>query len=107
MTGETEDLEKPLWLRKYSVPYWVLAEIFGRDANYYHRIECMLGRCSVVGALSSKPGTIPKHFIADEKHAKHLGKKAYIAMVAGGCCVLAAELTPSCDDDSLREAMGF
>jgi hypothetical protein len=41
-------LEKPLWLRKYSVPYWVLAEIFGRDANYYHRIECMFGRCSVV-----------------------------------------------------------
>ena len=29
MTGKTEDLEKPLWLRNYSVPYWVLAEIFG------------------------------------------------------------------------------
>ena len=106
MTGKTEDLEKPLWLRKYSVPYWVLAEIFGRDANYYHRIECMLGRCSVVGALSSKPGIIPKHFVADEKHAKHLGKKAYIAMAAGGGCVLAAELTPSCDADSLRESYG-
>ncbi|MFT5192251.1 MAG: hypothetical protein ACI957_005301, partial [Verrucomicrobiales bacterium] len=49
---------------------------------------------------SSKPGTIPKHFVADEKHAKHLGKKAYIAMAAGGGCVLAAELTPSCNADS-------
>lgn len=106
MSGKTEDVEKPLRLRKYSVPYWVLAEIFGRDANYYHRIECTLGRCSVVGALSSGPGTLPKHFVADEKHAKHLGEKAYIAMAAGGGCVLAAELTPGCDADSLRESYG-
>ena len=69
---KVEDVAFPLWLRKYSVPYWVLPEIFGGDANYCYRIECSLGRCSVAGALSTKANTLPEHFVADEKHAKHL-----------------------------------
>ena len=32
MTGFVDDVEKGLFLRKFDVPFWALAHIFGRDA---------------------------------------------------------------------------
>jgi hypothetical protein len=32
LTARTEDVEGPLFLRKFGVPYWVLARVFGGDA---------------------------------------------------------------------------
>jgi len=48
MTARTEDVEGPLFLRKFGVPFWALAHIFGHDPIMY-RLECGLGRFSVVG----------------------------------------------------------
>ncbi|MCP4541195.1 MAG: hypothetical protein GY832_29020, partial [Chloroflexi bacterium] len=30
MTGYTDDVEKPLFLRRWAVPHWALAYVFGR-----------------------------------------------------------------------------
>ena len=35
MTGYTHDVEKALFLRKWTVPPWALAYVFGRDENYW------------------------------------------------------------------------
>jgi hypothetical protein len=32
MTGRVEDVEKPLFLRKFSVPFWALEWVFGRGS---------------------------------------------------------------------------
>jgi len=57
MTGFTADVAKILLLRKWSVPYEVLADLFGRDANYWYRLETQFGRKSVVATTTIK--TVP------------------------------------------------
>ena len=49
---------------------------------------------------------LPSDLACDEKHAKYLGEKAYVAMSAGGGCVLGAELTEGADKVSLAEGYG-
>ncbi len=39
MTGYTDDVEKPLFLRRWGVPHWALAYVFGRDEQYWYRLE--------------------------------------------------------------------
>jgi len=48
LSGRTDDVEAPLFLRKFGVPYWALAHVFGRDAMYWYRMETGLGRNSIV-----------------------------------------------------------
>jgi len=48
-TARTEDVENPLFLRKFGVPYWVLAHIYGRNDMYWYRLEQALGRFNLVG----------------------------------------------------------
>jgi hypothetical protein len=35
MTGRVEEVEKPLFLRKFNVPFWALEKVFKRSACYY------------------------------------------------------------------------
>ena len=44
MTARVADVEGPLFLRTFGVPFWALARVFGRDPMYWYRIECGLGR---------------------------------------------------------------
>ena len=34
LTGHTEDVQAPLYLRKFAVPDWALTEVFGRNPMY-------------------------------------------------------------------------
>ena len=125
MVGLTEDVEKALFLRKFNVPYWALEYVFGRYGNYYWRIERRMGMSSIAGSLrgdvevelelNEESGVmeavgsqcaLPSDLACDEKHAKYLGEKAYVAMSAGGGCVLGAELTEGADKVSLAEGYG-
>lgn len=120
MTGRTEDVEKPLFLRKFNVPYWALEYTFGRSACYYWRLERRMGMASIAGSLTGRIDvesddtgevtrcecSLPEDLACDEKHAKYLGKKAYVAVSAGGGCVLGAELTEGADKASLVEGYG-
>ena len=63
MTGRTKEVEGPLFLRKFGVPYWGLAYVFGRDAMYWYRLERALGRNSIVGTTVRKT-ELPEHLLA-------------------------------------------
>ena len=39
MTGYTEAVEKALFLRRFGVPFWGLAYVFGHTAPYWERLE--------------------------------------------------------------------
>ena len=65
MTARTADVEGPLFLRKFGVPFWALARVFGGDPMSWYRMECGLGRFSVVGT-TVRTATLPEHLLADE-----------------------------------------
>jgi hypothetical protein len=67
MVGRVEEVEAALFLRKFGVPYWALAKVFGRNATFYYRLEISLGRNPIVGT-PVKTVPIPVHLLADEHH---------------------------------------
>src|SRR5512142_3088234 len=69
-------------LRNPCVPYWALARVFGGDAMFWYRLECALGRFSVVGT-TVRQGELPAHLLVDEHHQTLDGKKVSIAITVG------------------------
>jgi hypothetical protein len=106
MTGSTNDVEKALFLRKWAVPPWALAYVFGRDESYWYRLENRFGRNSIVGSTVKEADKLPKDLLADEKHTRFNGDKAYIATTVGQDCVLGASITLDADETNLTEAYG-
>ena len=72
------------------VPFWALARVFGGDPMSWYRMECGLGRFSVVGT-TVRTATLPEHLLADEHHQGLDGQKVYIATTVGNGCCLGAE----------------
>jgi len=83
MTARTEDVRNPLFLRKFAVPYWALAEVFGRNAMYYHRLQSSLGRNSLAGTTVRK-GSLPQDLLGDEHHQTCDGQNLLISTSCGG-----------------------
>jgi hypothetical protein len=106
MTGYTDAVAGPLFLRRWGVPHWALAYVFGHDAQYWYRLENRLGRNSGVGTTVKDSAKLPKDLLADEKHTGFNGEKAYIATTVGNDCVLGASLTLGADEKSLTAAYG-
>lgn len=104
MTGMTHDIEKPLFLRKFNVPFWGLSYVFGKNPMYWYRIEAFLGRYSIVGTTIRNSKDLPKNLSADEKHTHLLGEKAYIATTVANGCILGASVASSAGDDDLEKA---
>jgi len=104
MTGMTHEVEKPLFLRKFNVPYWGISYVFGRNPMYWYRLETFLGRYSIVGTTIRKPENLPKNLSADEKHTHLVGDKAYIATTVGDGCILGVSVALSAGDDALEKA---
>src|SRR5512135_2694466 len=96
----------PPFLRKFAVPFWALTEVFGRHPMYWHRLECSLGRFSLVGTTVQAAESLPRHLVADEKHTTLAGKKVYLAATAGGGCCLGMALAESAGNDDLEVAYG-
>ncbi len=101
MTGYTDDVEKALFLRKWAVPYDALAYVFGRDENYWSRLENRFGRNSIVGTTVKEADKLPQDLLADEKHTHFNGDKAYIAITGGQDCVLGASIVLGADEANL------
>ena len=106
MTGYTHDVEKALYLRQWAVPPYALAYIFGRDESYWYRLENRFGRNSLVGTTVKAAEKLPKDLLADEKHTRFNGDKAYIATTVGQDCVLGASISLTADEAGLTEAYG-
>jgi hypothetical protein len=103
MTAHVANVEGPLFLRKFGVPYWALAHVFGADPMYWYRLECGLGRFSVVGT-TARQADLPAHLLADEHHQPLDGQKVYIATTVGGGCCLGAEPAAAAGTDDLKVA---
>jgi len=106
MTGKTEEVEKALFLRRFGVPYWGLAYVFGRDEQYWYRLVNQIGRLDMVATTVQTPERLPKHLLADEKHVWFNGEKAYLATTVGEDCVLGSSMALSADEAALTEAYG-
>jgi hypothetical protein len=105
LTARTDDVEGPLFLRKFGVPFWALAHVFGADPMFWYRLECGLGRFSVVGTTIRRAG-LPVHLLADEHHQSLDGQKVDIATTVGAGCCLGAEPATAAGTDELTTAYG-
>jgi hypothetical protein len=105
MTGNTAEVEGPLFLRRFGVPFWALTRVFGKDPMYWYRLEVSLGRNSIVGT-TVRQVELPEHLLADEHHQTRDSEKNYVATtVAQGCC-LGATLSEMADEEGLTQAYG-
>jgi hypothetical protein len=105
MAGRAEDVSGPLLLRSFGVPFWALAVVFGRDHDYWYRLEAALGRNSVAGTTLRR-AALPAHLLADEHHQPRDGQKNYIATTVGGGCCLGAALAQAAGAEDLQAAYG-
>jgi hypothetical protein len=103
MTARVAEVEDPLFLRKFGVPFWALAHVFGHDPMYWYRLECGLGRFSIVGT-TVRQADVPAHLLADEHHQSLDGQKVYIATTVGSGCCLGAEPAATAGTDDLKAA---
>ena len=67
----------------------------------WYRMECGLGRFSVVGT-TVRTATLPEHLLADEHHQGLDGQKVYIATTVGNGCCLGAEPAEAAGSDKLK-----
>ena len=105
LTARPEDVEGPLFLRKFGVPFWALARVFGHDPMFWYRLECGLGRFSVVGTTVRR-AELPEHLLADEHHQTLDGQKVSSATTVGAGCCLGAEPVRAAGADDLEAGYG-
>lgn len=101
-TSLTKDVNNALFLRKFDVPSWALAYVFGRNASYWYRMESHLGRFSIVGTTVKDPDKLPNNLVADEKHTKIRGEKCYIPTTVAKGCILGVAVTKKADNADLE-----
>jgi len=106
MSGLVKDIEKAMFLRKFAVPFWALAYVFGRNAMYWYRIEQSIGRNSIVGTTINAPENIPEHLCGDEKHSWLQGNRVYVATTVGNDCILGVSIAKSAGEKDLKQAYG-
>lgn len=105
MAGWAKDASGPLFLRAFGVPFWALARVFGRDHDYWYRLEVALGRNSVAGTTVRR-AAVPAHLLADEHHQPRDGTKNYVATTVGAGCCLGAALAQTAGAEDLQGAYG-
>lgn len=103
MVAKTDEIDKPMYLRQFGVPFEALAYVFGRNAMYWYRIYLSLGRASIVGTTIKKPQKLPQHLVADEKHTWLAGKRVYLPTTAAKGCFLGVSCTESASANALTE----
>jgi hypothetical protein len=104
MTELTGVAWKILLLGMYRVPDWVLAKVFDKDEKHIQRLKSHLGNCSLVGSTVKGQTSVPKDIVADEKHSRLQGAKAYIATISANDCFLCAGVTDGADEIELTKA---
>ena len=106
LTGLTNEVEKGLYLRQFNIPYEALSYVFGHDAMYWYRLETHLGYYELVGSTIKDKKQLPNHLVADEKHTRIKGEKAYIATTCAKECVLGVSVVKKADEKCLTQAYG-
>lgn len=106
LTGLVDKAEKVLFLRKFSVPFWALAYVFGKHAMHWYRMEHTLGRQPLVGTTVRRAEDLPEHLVADEKHTRLRGDKIFVATTCAQGCLLGASVTTSAGETALTQGYG-
>lgn len=104
--GYTDEVEKALFLRRFQVPFWALTYVFGRDDDYWYRMENHFGRYNLVQTLVKDPEKLPRHLLADEKITWLNGEEVVVATTVGDDCILGVSVALSADTQNLTEAYG-
>ena len=102
--GRTDEVEKAIFLRRFDVPFWALTYVFGRDDQYWYRLENQFGRYNLVQTVVKDPEKLPKHLLADEKVTWLNGEEVAVATTVGDDCVLGASVALGIDTPNLEEA---
>jgi len=102
--GLTDDIEKALFLRRFDVPFWALTYVFGRDDQYWYRLENHFGRYDLVQTVVKNPEKLPRHLLADEKITWLNGAEVVVATTVGEDCVLGASVALGIDTPNLTAA---
>ena len=106
LKGNTKEVSIGLRMRKYNLPYHVMADTFGRDAMYWYRIELSLSQNNIVGTTIKNADDLPLHLLVDEHHDKLLGQKVYICTTVAKDCFLGAALCANITFEALQKAYG-
>jgi hypothetical protein len=106
MTGRTQDVDQALFVRRFPVPCWAIAHVFGREAMAWYRLEQGLGRCSLVATTVKNPERFPQDLVAEEKQSWGQGERVYIATTAAHDCLLGASVAPSASQAEGEKAYG-
>lgn len=104
MSGRVAAVDHALFLMRFHVPCWAIAQVFGRDARYWYRLHPGLGRFSVVGTTVKTADNLPPDLVADEKHSWLKGERVYIATTAAHDCLLGAAVAPTASQADLQAA---
>ena len=104
LVGYTDEVEKALFLRRFDVPFWALTYVFGRDDNYWYRLENHFGRYNLVQTVVKDPQKLSHHLLADEKITWLNGEEVVVATTVGDDCFLGASVALGADTESLTEA---
>ncbi len=67
MVVKTDEIDKPMYLRQFGVPFDALAYVFDRNAMYWYRIYLSLGRASIVGTTIKDAQKLPQHLVEVRK----------------------------------------
>jgi hypothetical protein len=105
LSANTDEVEKGLFLRKFGVPYWALAYVFGHDHSFWYRLETHCGRVSLLG-ITVRKTALPVDLLADEHFQYRDGEMNYIATTVGQGCCLGAAVSTSAGEKGLTVAYG-
>jgi hypothetical protein len=105
-SGEVEDVSNALFLMRLNVPCGAMAQVFGRHAMFWDRLDQGLGRFSVGGTTGKSPAQLPHDLVADEKHRWRKGERVSVATTASEGCLLGASVVPSASQPDVKKAYG-
>lgn len=103
MVGKTDEIDKPMYLRQFGVPFDALTYVFGRNAMYWYRIYLSLGRASIVGTTIKEAQKLPQHLVADEKHTWLGGSRVYLPTTVAKGSILGVSFTESASASALTK----
>jgi len=106
LIGRTDDIERALYLRHWGVPFDALAYVFGKNAMFWYRAWCALGRPSIVGSTIKAASRLPNHLVVDEKHSSLSGTQVLVPTTVAGGCLLGASVVTSSSTKQLTAGYG-
>lgn len=107
LRGSTEKASVGLRMRKYNLPYHVIAETFGFNSMFWYRLELSLSDNNLVGATIKDLSKLPEHILVDEHHDKLLGQKVYVCTTIADNCFLGASVSSNISFEALKESYGI